>query len=238
MRVGQGKHFHDGAKLHLSRHFLPALETMKHHKDPRVDAYISEAEAFAQPFLKTIRKWVHTACPEVEETLKWGFPHFLFHGILCSMAGFKEHCRFLFWKGSILSDPEGILDPDRNEGVGHLGRLTEISQLPAEEIFLQYIHEAMRLNQAGVKVTTVEAESEANVRKIKPKAALIVPDDFSEALKKNKKAWTVFAGFSPTNKKDYVEWIEEAKTEKTRTSRLETSLIWISEGKPRNWKYM
>ena len=202
------------------------------HKDPRIDAYIAEAADFAKPILNLIRKRVHQVCPEVEETLKWGFPHFLYHGILCSMAAFKKHCAFGFWKGSILPDPGGILDKQRGLGMGHLGRITGVSQLPLEKIFLAYVQEAMKLNETGIKVSEVS----------KPKPAVKkqteFPPYFSAALKKNKKAKKGFESLSPSHKKEYVEWIAEAKTDETRKKRLAKALEWLAEGKSRNWKYM
>ena len=71
-------------------------------QDPRIDAYIAKSAEFAQPILKHLRKIVHTACPDVQETLKWGMPHFDYKGMLCGMAAFKQHCTFGFWKGELI----------------------------------------------------------------------------------------------------------------------------------------
>jgi hypothetical protein len=70
--------------------------------DPRIDDYIAKSQDFARPILEHLRDLVHKACPEVEETMKWSFPHFDYKGMMCSMAAFKQHCAFGFWKASLI----------------------------------------------------------------------------------------------------------------------------------------
>ena len=195
-------------------------------RDPRVDTYIGRSAEFARPILTHLREVVHAACPEVEETLKWSFPHFMYKGMLCSMAAFKQHCAFGFWKGSLIVDNSG---KKVEEAMGHFGRITKISDLPSKKILTGYIKEAMRLNEAGVKSPTRSQP--------KAKKELIVPDYLAAALKTNKKALATFESFSPSHRREYVEWIAEAKGEDTRKRRLETAIEWMAEGKPRNWKY-
>jgi uncharacterized protein YdeI (YjbR/CyaY-like superfamily) len=198
-------------------------------KDKRVDAYIAKSAEFARPILKQLRGVVHKGCPGVEETLKWGFPHFQYHGILCSMAAFKEHCAFGFWKASIMTDPEKRLTTMGKTAMGHFGRIQDLSDLPPEKTILAYVKEAARLNEEGVKVPVK--------RKPAPKTELVVPDYVVAALKRNKKASKSFEGFSYSHKKEYLEWITEARTEETRNKRLATAIEWMAEGKSRNWKY-
>jgi uncharacterized protein YdeI (YjbR/CyaY-like superfamily) len=196
-------------------------------RDDRVDAYIAKSAEFARPILTHLRDVVHAACPEVEETMKWSFPHFMYKGILCSMAAFKQHCSFGLWKSSLII--EGGSD-DVAKGMGQFGRITDVSDLPSKRILSGYIKEAMKLNDAGVKSPT----------RSKPKTPreVVVPDDLSIALQKNKKALAAFEKFPPSHKREYIEWITEAKTDATRSRRLETAIEWMAEGKPRNWKYM
>jgi uncharacterized protein YdeI (YjbR/CyaY-like superfamily) len=198
------------------------------NRDKRIDAYISKSADFAKPVLKHIRELVHKACPDVEETMKWSFPHFDYKGVFCSMAAFKEHCAFNFWKVKLMKDPHNILEKEERTGMGVFGKFKSVSELPNDKIFLTYLKEAVRLNDEGIKI-------------IKPKAnekkELVVPEYFTAALKKNKKAMKAFEDFSYSHKKEYVEWIEEAKTEETRNKRLATAVEWISDGKGRNWKY-
>jgi len=196
-------------------------------RDARVDAYIAKSAAFAQPILTHLRDIVHAACPDVEETMKWSFPNFIYKGMLCSMASFKEHCAFGFWKGSLIVGNSG---GEAEEGMGQFGRITKLSDLPSKNVLTGYIKEAMKLNEAGVKKPAPP--------KPKTPRELVVPDDLAEALQENAVARATFAKFSPSHKREYVEWITEAKTEATRTKRLRTAIEWMAEGKARNWKYM
>jgi uncharacterized protein YdeI (YjbR/CyaY-like superfamily) len=199
---------------------------MKHN--PAVDAYIAKSADFAKPILKHIRELVHAAVPEVEEEMKWSTPNFMYKGMLCGMAAFKEHCALGFWKASLLRDSKGQpLSSDASAGT--FGRIKSLADLPPDKVLTRYIKDAARLNEEGVT---------APREKTKPKADLVVPPYFTAALKKNKKALTNFEAFSPSKKKEYVEWLTDAKSEETRNARLETAVEWIAEGKSRNWKYM
>ena len=198
--------------------------------DARIDAYIQKSEPFAQPILTHIRQVVHAACPEATETVKWGFPHFEYHGVLCNMASFKKHCSFGFWKASLLSDPHKLLHVAEKAGMGHFGQIQNLADLPADGILTQYIQEAAKLNKENIK------------KEAKPKAAtskqnLVIPEYFQDALNHNEKAKQVFDNFSYSNQKEYITWLTDAKTEATRLKRQETALEWIAEGKSRNWKY-
>jgi len=197
-------------------------------KDPRVDAFIAKSADFAKPVLIHLRELVHKTCPDVEETMKWSFPHFDYKGIMCSMSAYKQHCAFGFWKASLMKDAKKLLD-NRKEGMGSFGRITSMKDLPSDKIIISYIKEAMELNDAEIKV-----------KKLKPtaKKELVIPKYFIEAVKKNKKAFATFENFSDSNKREYVDWITEAKTEETRTKRLDQAIEWMAEGKIRNWKYV
>jgi uncharacterized protein YdeI (YjbR/CyaY-like superfamily) len=196
--------------------------------DKRVDAYIANAEPFAQPILKHLRGIVQAACPEVEETIKWGMPAFDYRGeMICSMASFKKHVSFGFWKESLI---KGIKDAAKNkeEAMGSLGRIESMADLPSDAVLKKFIKEAMQLNEQGIKVKKV----------VKPAdRTLEIPQDFTQALKRNRKAEETFENFSYSNKKEYIEWITSAKTDDTREKRLATAIEWLSEGKPRMWKY-
>lgn len=203
---------------------------MSSRTDPRVDAYIAKSAEFARPILTHLRGLVHAGCPDAAETIKWGMPFFTSgDGILCMMAAFKAHCAFGFWhkemKGLVATD-----EAKADEAMGILGRITRLKDLPGDKVMLGYIRQAAKLNESGVPARPRSAA------KGQPKAAA-VPDDLAAALKKNKKAAAIFAGFSPSKRKDYIEWLTEAKREETRAKRLATALAWIAEGKARNWKY-
>jgi len=199
-------------------------------KEKAIDAYISKSADFAKPILNHIRELVHKTCPDVEEKMKWSFPHFDYKGeMMCSMAAFKQHAVFGFWKASLMKDPVLVETAKSEVAMGHLGRLTSVKDLPADKKMIAWIKEAMLLNDKGIKLAA------------KPKAAdkkeLIIPDYFITALAKNKKAKQVFESFAFSHKKEYVQWITEAKTEDTRNKRMTTALEWLNEGKSRNWKY-
>ena len=193
-------------------------------REPRVDAYIAKAPAFAKPILTRFRKAVHAGCPDVVETIKWSVPFFEYKGTLASMAFFKAHTRFGFWKGSLLaSAPQG----KSVAGMNQFGTVSSIDDMPSEAALVRMVKEAAALNDSGVKVA----------RERKPKAPLKAPAALLAALKKNKKAGAAFAAFSPSARRDYIEWITGAKSEATRKSRLDTAIAWIAEGKKRHWKY-
>ena len=197
--------------------------------DKKIDTYIEKSMPFAQPILTHLRSIVHKACPQAEEKMKWSFPHFDYKGqMLCSMAAFKQHCSFGFWKASLMEDYEHIFSIERNDGMGHLGKITSMKDLPAAKVLTAYIMQAIKLNDEGVKI---------KAKKTEPKPAFTVPAYFSKILIKNKAALNNFNAFSSSNKKEYIEWFEEAKTEPTRNRRIETAMEWIAEGKGRNWKY-
>jgi len=186
-------------------------------RDPRVDAYIARAPEFAKPILTRIRAKVHQAVPEVVETIKWGVPHFDYHGPMAMMAAFKAHCRFGFWYGSDVAESNPIVE-----------RIESVKDLPPDRTLLRLIEKAGELRAGGAKMT----------RATTPRAPVKVPPYFTAALRKNRTAIAAFEAFPPSHRREYVEWITEAKTEETRRRRLETAVQWIAEGKPRNWKYI
>lgn len=199
-------------------------------KDPRIDQIILKSADFAKPILEHLRALVHKACPDVEETIKWGMPHFDYKGsILCGMAAFKQHCAFFFKKAELMKDPEKIFTATGESGMGHLGKITSLKDLPSSKVMIAYIKEAAKLNEEGIKLPP---------RPKKEAKEIEVPADLIKALNKVKEAKRTFEGFSYSHRKEYVEWITEAKTEATRQKRIDTTIEWLSEGKSKNWKYM
>lgn len=197
--------------------------------DKRVDAYIAKAEPFAQPILTHLRNLVHQVCPEVKETIKWGFPHFDYKGMMCSMASFKKHCVFGFWKAALMSDRSLIENARSEASMGHLGKIATLKDLPSDRVLIRNIKEAIKLNEQGVKL---EKKKPTDV------STLQIPSYFRKALATNAKAKTTFNSFSLSNKRDYIEWIKDAKTSPTREKRIAQALEWLAEGKVRNWKYI
>ncbi|MBK6940468.1 MAG: YdeI/OmpD-associated family protein [Planctomycetes bacterium] len=193
-------------------------------KDPRVDAYIAKAAAFAKPLLTELRARVHANCPGVVETIKWGMPAFEYLGPFAGMAAFKKHAVFGFWKHDLIVEDDG----KAKEAMGSFGCLSELEQLPTKAQFAKYVKTAMTLNENGVKVER---------KKTRPKTPMAMHPEFKAGLAKNKKAKAGFEALAPGQQREYVEWIGEAKQDATRTRRLEQALEWLNEGKSRHWKY-
>jgi len=201
----------------------PSMPTI----DPRVDAYIADAPEFARPILERARAVVHEACPQVEETMKWGMPTFMHAGtILAGMAAFKQHATFGFWKHALVMGEGG-----ERTGMGSFGKMTSVRDLPPRKELVALVRKAMALNEEGVKAP--RARKRATSR---PPAE--VPPDLSEALRLDAAARETFERFPPSHRREYIEWLEEAKREETRRKRLAQAIEWLAEGKPRNWKYM
>ena len=192
-------------------------------RDPRVDAYIAKSADFATPVLTHFRGIVHDACPEVEETMKWSVPHFEYKGVLCAMAAFKQHCNLILWKGAMIPGGEG-----RDEK-GQFRNITGLADLPSDDVMKDLVRQAARLNAEGVKAPAR--------KKTKTARPLVLPAELKSALRRNKKAAAAFEKFSPSRRREYAEWIADARAADTRQRRIETAVGWIAEGKSRNWKY-
>ncbi|HSM14866.1 MAG TPA: YdeI/OmpD-associated family protein [Thermoanaerobaculia bacterium] len=192
-------------------------------RDPRVDAYIAKAAPFAQPILEHLRGLVHRGDPAITETIKWGMPSFEHGGIVCHMAAFKAHVAFGFWRAGLVGSTGR-----EQEAMGQFGRIATLDDLPADRTVVALVKKAAALNEKGAPKAT---------KPKRPKPELPVPKDLAAALRKNAKARKTFEGFPPSHRREYVEWITEAKTDATRARRLATTLEWLAEGKPRNWKY-
>ncbi len=199
--------------------------------DPRVDTYIEKAAPFAQPVLTHLRNLVHQACPRATESVKWGMPFFLQQGIvLCHMAAFKQHCAFGFWGPEMkkVLATDGLVS---SKAMGSLGRITGLRDLPADRLLLRYMSQAAEFVESGQRKKSIDR---------KPKAAkphVRVPVELSAALKKNKLAAKAFERFSPSCRREYVEWIWAAKRQETKERRVAQAVEWIAQGKSRNWKY-
>jgi len=197
--------------------------------DARVDAYIAKAAPFAKPILEHLRQLVHSVSPLLAETMKWGFPFFDHKGSVCQMAAFKGHIGFGFWKQKQLNDP-GKLIKEEDGTAGSFGKITSLSDLPADDILIDFIKQAMQLNEAGNKKPAIKKETA-------PKAPIKMPVDFADLLAANPKAQEVYNKFSPSHKREYLEWIVDAKTDVTRQKRMQAAIEQIVEGKSRHWKY-
>jgi uncharacterized protein YdeI (YjbR/CyaY-like superfamily) len=197
--------------------------------DSRVDAYIERSAPFARPILTHLRQLVHSVSPLLNETMKWGFPFFDYHGSVCQMAAFKEHIGFGFWQQSKLNDIGKFIKAEDGTA-GSFGKITSLNDLPPDEILVDFIKQAMLLNEPANKKPAVKKETA-------PKAPIEMPADFAGRLANNPKAQAAYEKFSPSGKREYLEWIADAKSDATRQKRLDTAIVWIAEGKSRHWKY-
>jgi uncharacterized protein YdeI (YjbR/CyaY-like superfamily) len=197
--------------------------------DPRVDQYIAEAPEFARPILTHLRQLVHSACPQVEETIKWRMPFFTCQGMVCHMAAFKAHCSLGFWHRQLIAAAHPDFEGISGDGMGQFGRLRSVKDLPRDSAIIRYVREAVRLNEAGAKKPAPDPKA----RKPEPK----VPLELTRELKKSKAAADTFMAFSPSHRREYIEWIAEAKRTETRAKRVATAIEWLAQGKTRHWKY-
>ena len=196
------------------------------HTDPRVDDYIEKSAPFARPILRKIRAAVHAGCPDVEETMKWSFPHFMHHGILCSMASFKAHCAFGFGKEDQMTGTSA-----RGKDVKPtFGRVTSVKDLPSRTVFIRLVREAVQLNEDGVKPPARSTPDRSR--------SVRAPADLLAALRNNAPARLAYEAMSPSHKREYIEWITEAKRDETRKRRVAAAVEWMAEGKIRDWRYV
>jgi uncharacterized protein YdeI (YjbR/CyaY-like superfamily) len=196
--------------------------------DPRIDAYIEKAPDFAKPILTHLRQLVHRAHPGITETTKWGMPHFEYKGMVCSMAAFKAHCTFGFWKGTIMNDELGIFQKVGNTAMGYMGRITSLSDLPADSYIMAMVQQAVDLNERGI---AVPKEKTKTVRTFE------MPDMLKAALDNAPGASAYFCSMPPSHQNEYIQYIVEAKKEETRLKRLEKTMAMLAERKSLNEKY-
>jgi uncharacterized protein YdeI (YjbR/CyaY-like superfamily) len=197
-------------------------------KDPRVDLYIAEAAEFARPILRYLRKVILQGCPSAAETIKWGCPFFDYQGLLCGFASFKAHCSLFFWRDI---DVSRWLDKTNTAGagMGQFGKITSVAGLPNDSVLLACVRAAVEQRDAPTSKLK---------RARKPRKELPVPVDLKKALAANTKAAATFRNFAPSHRRAYLDWIADARQPATREKRLRTTIEWLTEGKPQNWKYL
>jgi uncharacterized protein YdeI (YjbR/CyaY-like superfamily) len=202
------------------------IEAIMGKRIPQVDAYIERSADFAKPILNHLRELVHVACPEAEEAIKWNSPRFMYRGILCNLAAFKQHCAFGFWHPQMRS---ALGKPGEQEAMGQFGRITNLADLPSDAQLKKLVRQAMKLNEAPRVPTPPKPQP--------PRPPLKVPADLRAALNSNAEALRTFENFSYSHKREYIQWISEAKREETRQRRIKTAIEQMSQGKSQNWKY-
>jgi hypothetical protein len=205
--------------------------TDKDSRSTLVDAYIGKAAPFAQPILWHVRELVHKAVPGIEEVIKWSRPFFMYRGIILgNMSAFKAHCSVGLWGEEITAKmrADGAVS---SEGMGTLGKLESVKDLPSDKKLIAYLKYAAAAIDEGTRTKSYTRPT----RVAKPE--LEVPAELVTALKKNKAAQKAFDAFAPSHRREYIQWITEAKREETLASRVTQTVDWLAEGKRRNWKY-
>ena len=193
-------------------------------RDPRVDAYIAGALPFARPILTHLREVIHKACPDAVETIKWSRPFFEHKGrMFAALGAFKAHASLILWR---MGESGGITSRER-DGMGDFGKIASLADLPADAEVIAAVRDAMEAIETGKPARAKKA----------PRPELPVPDELAAALAEAPGAKAVFDGFSPSQRRDYNEWIGEAKRPETRAARVAQAVEWLFEGKTRNWKY-
>ena len=193
-----------------------------------IDTFIDNAQEFAQPILNFLRNTVHEACPDCEEAIKWKYPHFMYRGkILCAMASFKQHCTFGFWLEYDLTLLKEATKDKEKDSIHSLGKIKSLEDLPSKQTLIAIIREAMELTDLGTKLKKAPPE----------KVEIETPKEFADALSRNPLVENIFKNAAPSFRKEYNKWIIDAKTDKTRETRISQALEWIAEKKGRNWKY-
>jgi Bacteriocin-protection, YdeI or OmpD-Associated/Domain of unknown function (DU1801) len=184
-----------------------------------VDEFLAKARPFAIPIIGHWREQVRKTEPEALECIKWGMPHFTLNGkILTGMGAFKAHC-------SLIIEDAGQRG---GEGMGHFGKITSLAEMPDDDMLVDLIRQRAARIRSGEK---------PQVQPKAPKAEAVMPDDFAKALGAVQGVRERFDAMAPSHRREYLEWIVEAKRPETRAKRIATACEWVAEGKKRNWKY-
>lgn len=192
----------------------------------KFDAYIEKCPDDRRPIMEELRKIVHSADSRIMEDWKWQAPCFNHEGLVCWIANFKGHVGINFFKGALIEDTFGLFEKtqqenDKGNRMIHFHSLDDINN----KAIIAYVKEGIQLNEQGIKVEV-------------KKKVMETPDYFQEALNQNTAALKVYQNFTDAQRRDYIEWLVEAKREATRDKRMAQAIEWIAEGKVRNWKYM
>lgn len=187
--------------------------------NPEVDDYLSKVDKW-QDELKQLRA-ILLDCMLTEE-LKWGSPCYTFQGSNVSIiGGLKDHCVLSFFKGALLNDPEGILEkPGDNTRSARVIPFTNVRQIiKMEPILKAYIHEAIEVEKAGLKVDF----------KKEP-----VPEELQQKMNEHPAFKAAFNALTPGRQRAYILYFSAPKQSKTRVSRIEKYMQRILDGKGMN----
>jgi uncharacterized protein YdeI (YjbR/CyaY-like superfamily) len=200
------------------------MAKVKHNPDAAtlIDKGISELEPFAQVICKRLRKLILSADPELIEDWKWG-PNYYLNGMVCGYWGFKKHVSFVFFQGSLLKDKKKILLENPGNVHNRHIKFTDVKQIE-DKIILEYLFEAIDNNRKGLKIVETKDKT------------IETPVDFAKALKKTK-VLAYFDSLAFSHRKEYIQWIESAKKEETRTKRIEQAVEKLQDKQMMHDKY-
>jgi uncharacterized protein YdeI (YjbR/CyaY-like superfamily) len=187
--------------------------------NPKVDFYFENAEKWRMEFERL--RSIILACPLIED-LKWGCPCYTFEDKnIILIHGFKDYCAVLFFKGALLKDAKGVLiQQTANVQAGRQIRFTNAQEITEMETILKtYIHEAMDIEKAGLKVN------------FRQNSELSFPEEFKNKLDADAALKTAFAALTPGRQRAYALYFSAPKQSKTRDSRVEKHIPRILQGK-------
>jgi uncharacterized protein YdeI (YjbR/CyaY-like superfamily) len=192
-----------------------------HKTNPKVDSVLRHETKWREEFEK-LRTIVLDF--QLTEELKWFQPCYtLQKKNVVLIHGFKEYCALMFFKGALLKDPHHILvTPGQHQAARQI-RFTSLQEIvKLAPIVKAYIHEAMEVEKAGLKV------------KLKKTADLRIPDELQKKLDEIPALKTAFYGLTPGRQRNYIFHFSQPKLSTTRTARVEKCTQQILNGKGLN----
>jgi uncharacterized protein YdeI (YjbR/CyaY-like superfamily) len=191
----------------------------KSRMNPRVDGFFKKSKMWREEFEKL--RTIILDCPLAEE-LKWGCPCYTFQeSNIVLIHVFKEYCALLFFKGSLLNDPNDILiQQTKNVQAARQIRFTNLREIvKLESVVKAYIYEAIEVERAGLKV------------KLKKAREFPVPEEFQKRLDKRPALKKAFYGLTPGRQRGYLLHFAAPKQSKTREARIDKCMQMIMQGK-------
>ncbi|MCB0792148.1 MAG: DUF1801 domain-containing protein [Flavobacteriales bacterium] len=194
----------------------------------RINSHIAEQDEWKRRLMVRLRQLIHQVDPGIEETWRWNGPHFDRNGIMLGMSAHKTCVSIWFHKGALLKDPRRLFEPlEKDEAKGMRVYKLKESDAIDEKAFTELVKQAVKLNEDGVKLSEAKPA----------RKTLVVPPELESVLKKDQHAMTNWEGFSYSKKKDYIEWVTDAKREETRKRRIAQAFQLIRDGLALNERY-
>ncbi|HWB03022.1 MAG TPA: YdeI/OmpD-associated family protein [Verrucomicrobiales bacterium] len=191
-----------------------------------VAAWMEQLSDFARPMIERIYKIIRKAAPQLEEGIRWSSPTFIGRGLVCSFAAFQKHVTLVFWRGAELNDTTGLLTHGQGRSAMRSAKFTSLDQID-DKVIRTWVTAAVALDKDPAKPKPKPQK--------RPEAA--VPKVLAAALSRNPKARGAFDAMPPSHRREYCEWIAEAKQEATVQRRVEKTIEKLSAGEGLHDKY-